>query len=84
MFRAWVLYTAERRRKACRVAEALQSRHSRLLRDGVTQWLCVAAGMAEIRQKYAIERGAQVCLFFDFGNVYDKHFDSYLGIFNVY
>jgi len=53
---------AEKRRKGRRMAEALQARRSRLLRDGVSQWLCLAAGMAEIRQKYAVEREAQVCL----------------------
>ncbi|CAH1257862.1 SFI1 [Branchiostoma lanceolatum] len=57
---AWLWYTAERRRKADRIAVAMETRRRRLLREGVAQWLAMAADMADMRSKMAAQRQADV------------------------
>ena len=57
---AWYAYKEERKRKARRIAHALEQRRLRLLRSGVQQILLVSADMTLLRQKMAAQQGAQV------------------------
>ena len=57
---AWYAYKEERKRKAQRIAHALEQRRLRLLRSGVQQILLVSADMTLLRQKMAAQQGAQV------------------------
>ncbi|XP_071492050.1 protein SFI1 homolog [Diadema antillarum] len=56
---AWVCYVGERRRKKERIAGALAQRRQELLREGVRQWLGVAASLAERRASIAAQHHAQ-------------------------
>ncbi|XP_072178134.1 protein SFI1 homolog [Diadema setosum] len=56
---AWVCYAGERRRKKERIAGALAQRRQELLREGVRQWLGVAASLAERRASIAAQHHAQ-------------------------
>ena len=58
----WYEYTQERKQKAARLELALVQRQTRLVREGVTKWLAVAADLADIRQRFAAQRGAEVTL----------------------
>lgn len=57
---AWCMYVDERRRKAALYADALDSYRYRLLVEGATKWLAVAADMSQLRMKHAAQMGAQV------------------------
>lgn len=57
---AWLEYTQEKKRKKCRYNEAMEYRRMLLLRNGATKWLQVAGDVAEMRQKFAAQRGAEV------------------------
>ncbi|XP_019646060.1 PREDICTED: protein SFI1 homolog [Branchiostoma belcheri] len=57
---AWLHYTADRRRRADRIAIAMETRRRRLLREGVAQWLAMATDMADMRSNMAAQRQAEV------------------------
>ena len=58
---SWFDATQEKKRKQARYASALEEYRKRLLRNGVTKWMEVAGDLSEMRQKYAAQRGAEVC-----------------------
>ncbi|KAI8490304.1 spindle pole body protein Sfi1 [Branchiostoma belcheri] len=57
---AWLQYTADRRRRADRIAIAMETRRRRLLREGVAQWLAMATDMADMRSNMSAQRQAEV------------------------
>ena len=57
---AWISYAREKRRKKARIAQALEMRRVELLREGVRQWLTVAACLGERRAAIAAKHHAQV------------------------
>lgn len=59
-FLAWRLYLKERRRKACRIANAMTSYRRQLLKRGTSQWLAMSADLSEMRMRFAAEQGAKV------------------------
>ncbi len=61
VFVAWLGYTTEKKRKAARMAQAMNRRREYLLKQGATQWLKTASDLTAMRQTLAIQQGAQVC-----------------------
>lgn len=58
----WYVYTQERKRKKARIADALERRRMTLIKCGAAKWLAVASDLAQMRQKYAAQQGAEVSL----------------------
>ena len=54
------MYAQQRKQKKQRIADAMERRRCRLLRDGVTQWLLVANDLTEMRMKFAAQQQAKV------------------------
>ena len=52
----------QRKQKKQRLADAMERRRCRLLREGVTQWLLVADDLRDMRMKFAAQQQAKVVL----------------------
>ena len=52
----------QRKQKKQRLADAMERRRCRLLREGVTQWLLVADDLRDMRMKFAAQQQAKVIL----------------------
>ena len=57
---AWFAFTADRKRKAARFADALRWHQSELLRRGVSTMVAVAGDLAQMRHDLAVKQGAEV------------------------
>ena len=62
MLEAWYMYAQERKRKKSRINQALERRRTRLIRNGITQWLSVANDLCGLRAKFAAQQHASVSL----------------------
>ncbi|XP_052773983.1 protein SFI1 homolog [Mya arenaria] len=55
----WYTYILERQEKKHRIACAMERRRSRLVRNGLSQWLRVADDMANMRKTFAVQQQAK-------------------------
>ncbi|XP_060581928.1 protein SFI1 homolog isoform X2 [Ruditapes philippinarum] len=53
---AWYVYTQECKHKQSRIQAAMERRRSRLIRNGITQWLRVADDMSAMRKQMAVQQ----------------------------
>lgn len=56
----WFAYVQQRKHKKQRIADAMERRRCRLLKEGVTQWLLVADDLRAMRMKFAAQQQAKV------------------------
>jgi hypothetical protein len=54
------MYSQDRKRKKCRINQAIERRRSRLVKNGITQWLSVANDLSGLRAKFAAQQHATV------------------------
>ena len=59
---AWYVYTQECKHKKSRIQAAMEHRRSRLIKNGVTQWLRVADDMSAMRKQMAVQQQTKVTL----------------------
>ena len=56
----WYMYSQYRKRKKCRINQAIERRRNRLVKNGIIQWLSVANDLSGLRAKFAAQQHATV------------------------
>jgi len=77
VFVAWCCYIDSRRCKAARYSLALDVYRRRLLVEGATKWLSVSSDLAQLRMKFATQKGVEVSAAVFSHSFVFKQFKSY-------